>query len=137
MDNTTLSLILTALTTGAAAGFKETASQAVKDGYAKLKALLQQKLAGTPPALVALTEHEKQPNIWKAPLEEGLRTTGADQDQEIIAAAQHLLSLAQPQQAMMLGKFNVQTMGNIENMMVGDNQTITINNSNKLGNTDG
>jgi hypothetical protein len=129
MDNTTLSLILTALTTGAAAGLKDTASQAVKDGYTKLQALLQKKLAGTPPALVALTEHEKHPDIWKAPLEEGLRTTGADQDQEIIAAAHQLLSLVQPQQAMMLGKFNVQTMGNIQNQIVGDNPTITIHNA--------
>jgi len=131
MDNTALTLILTALTTGAAAGLKETASQAVNDGYAKLKTLLQQKLAGTPPALVALTEHEKHPDIWKAPLEEGLRTTGADQDQEIIAAAQQLLSLVQPQQAMMIGKFNIQTMGNIQNQIVGDHPTITITSSNE------
>lgn len=129
MDNTSLSLILTALTTGAAAGLKDTASQTITDGYAKLKALLQKKLAGTPPSLVALTEHGRHPDIWQAPLEEGLRATGADQDQEIIAATRHILSLVQPQQAIMRGKFNIQTMGNIENQIVGDNPTITIHNA--------
>jgi hypothetical protein len=129
MDNTTLSLILTALSTGAVVGFKDTATQAVKDGYEKLKELIQKKLAGTPSALVALTEHEKHPEIWKAPLEEGLKATGADQDEEVISAAQQLLSLVHPQQAMMMGKYNIQTMGNVQNQIVGDHPTITFNNS--------
>jgi len=44
METNTITLILTALTTGAAAGLKETTSQAVKDGYGKLKSLLHKKL---------------------------------------------------------------------------------------------
>lgn len=52
-------------------------------------------------------EHEKKPEIWKAPLEEGLKETGVDQDREIIAASQQLMTLIQPQQAAM-GKYNVQ-----------------------------
>ncbi|MGZ3609479.1 MAG: hypothetical protein ACXWPS_21275 [Ktedonobacteraceae bacterium] len=44
-------------------------------------------------------------------------------------AAQQLLSLVHPQQATMMGKFNIQTMGNLQNQIVGDHPTITINNS--------
>jgi hypothetical protein len=33
-------------------------------------------------------EHEKKPEIWKAPLEEGLKATGVDEGREIIAACQ-------------------------------------------------
>src|SRR5436305_12318326 len=99
MDNNALSLIVTALTTGAATGLKDTASQAVKDGYGKLKALLQKKLDGTPTTLAALTEYENEPDIWKAPLEDGLLAAGADRDEEIITAARHIVTLVQAHQA--------------------------------------
>jgi len=126
MDNTSLSLILTALTTGAASGLKDTASQAVKDGYRKLKALLQKKLADSSTGQVALAEYESKPEIWKAPLEYELKTALADQDEDIITAAQQMLTLIQPQQAM-IGKFNIQTRGNVGTQIVGDQPTITIN----------
>lgn len=129
MDTTALSLILTALTTGAAAGVKDTASQAVTDAYRGLKERLQRKFANKPTALMVLTEHEQQPEVWKAPLEAVLKEAGVDQDQDIFAAAQQILSLVKPQQAMMIGKINVQTMGDIQNQIVGDHPTITINNS--------
>src|SRR5215469_16449898 len=90
-----ITLILTALVTGAAASIQATASEAVKDAYAGLKTLLQRKLAGNPEAELALTAHEKNPDIWKAPLAQGLREKEADQDQDIIVAAQQLLQLAQ------------------------------------------
>jgi hypothetical protein len=57
--------------------------------------LLQRKFAGKPVAEVALAEHEKKPDIWKAPLAQGLQETEAYQDQEIIAAALRLIQLAQ------------------------------------------
>jgi hypothetical protein len=86
-----LSLILTALTTG----MQATASDVVKDAYAGLKTLIQRKFAGKPEAEMALAKHEEKPNVWKAPLTEGLQETGVDQDQDIIVAAQRLIQLAQ------------------------------------------
>jgi len=87
-----IALILAALATG----LQATASDAVKDAYTGLKTLLQRKFAGKPVAEVALAEHEKKPDIWKAPLAQGLQETEANQDQEIIAAAQRLIQLAHP-----------------------------------------
>jgi DNA-binding SARP family transcriptional activator len=124
VDNNALSLILTALTTGAAAGIKNNASQAVIDAYNGLKLLLQKKLSDRPTAEMALIEHEKKPDIWKAPLEEELKEIGADQDQDVIAAAQRLIKLVQPQQAAM-GKYNIQTTGNVQNQIIGDHTNIT------------
>ncbi len=121
-----VTLILTALTAGVAASVKDTASEAVKDAYNGLKGLIQQKFAGKPAAEIVLTEHEKQPDIWKAPLETQIKETQVDQDKEIIAAAQKLMTLVQPQQAAM-GKYNVQITGGVQGYAQGDYQQVTMN----------
>jgi len=79
-----VSMILAALAAGAAAAAKDTASQAVKDGYASLKALIAKRFAGKPEAEMALTQHEKKPDVWEAPLTDSLAETSVDQDQEIV-----------------------------------------------------
>ncbi len=71
-------------------------------------------------------EHEKQPDIWKAPLETQIKETQVDQDKEIIAAAQKLMTLVQPQQAAM-GKYNVQITGGVQGYAQGDYQQVTMN----------
>ncbi|SRR6266567_2038438 len=121
-----VTLILTALTAGAVAGIKDTAGASIKDAYNGLKALIQYKFAGKPAAELALVEHEKKPDVWKTPLEEELKEAGIDQDQEIIAAAQKLMTLVQPQQAAM-GKYNVQIVGNVQGYAQGDYQRVTMN----------
>ena len=116
-----ITLILTAL----AAGVQATAGEAVKDAYAGLKTLLQRKFAGKPVAEVALAEHEKKPDIWKAPLTQGLQETEADQDQEIIAAAQRLIQLAQSQLGDQ-GSTTVNIHGPAQGTIIGGQQhTIT------------
>jgi hypothetical protein len=121
-----VTLILTALTAGAAASAKDTASIAVNDAYSGLKGLIQRKFASKPTAEIALMEHEKKPDIWRAPLEEGIKETRIDQDQEIIAAAQRLMTMVQPQQAAM-GKYNVQITGSVQGFAQGDYQQVTMN----------
>ncbi|MGZ3623940.1 MAG: hypothetical protein ACXVDN_21615 [Ktedonobacteraceae bacterium] len=119
-----LTLILTALAAGAAAGIQSTASQAIQEAYTGLKTLIQRKFTGKPEAEMALTQHEQKPDIWKAPLEEGLKETGADKDDEIIMAAQKLMALVQPQEAAM-GKFNVHISGG-QGFVIGDHNEPTI-----------
>ncbi len=123
MDPATL--ILTALSSGAADSVKDTASIAIKDAYNGLKALIQRRFIGKPAAEAALTEYEKKPDVWKAPLEEELKETETDQDQDVIEAAQKLMTLIQPQQAAM-GKYNVQIIGNVQGYAQGDNQQVTM-----------
>lgn len=87
-----LTLILTALTAGAAAGGQAVISDAIKDAYNSLKALIQRKFAGKPSAEVALTEHETDPQIWAAPLKKALAQEHVDQDQAILQAAEQLIA---------------------------------------------
>ncbi len=118
-------LILTALSAGAAESVKGTTSMVIKDAYAGLKALIQRKFKGKTTAETILTEYEKKPDVWKAPLEEELKETETDQDQDVIEAAQKLMTFIQPQQAAM-GKYNVQIIGNVQGYAQGDNQQVTM-----------
>lgn len=124
MDPTTL--ILTALTTGAAASLKDTTSVAIKDSYTGLKTLIQRKFEGKPKAQTALSEYEEDPETYEKPLRKAVVETQLDTEQEVLAAAQHLLSLIQPQQAAM-GKYNVQITGNVQGYAQGDHQQVTMN----------
>ncbi len=118
-----ITLVLTALAAGAAAGVQEVAGKAIKDAYQGLKSLLQKKFGDKPEAEMVLDKYEEKPAIWEAPLKDALKTTKADQDEEIIKAAQSLLSLANPQQAA-LGKYNVQITGDVQGFVQGDNANV-------------
>jgi hypothetical protein len=86
-----LTIILTALTAGAAAGGQAVVSNTIRDAYNGLKALIQRKFAGKPSAEVALTEHETDPQTWAAPLKKALAQEQVDQDQAILQVAQQLI----------------------------------------------
>jgi hypothetical protein len=118
-----VSLVLTALTAGAAAALKDTASQAVKDAYGGLKTLIQKQFTGRPEAEMALAQIEKKPEVWTAPLKEALTETGVDKDEEILKQAQQVLQLVQPQQASQ-GKYNI-NIGEAKGTVIGDNASVT------------
>lgn len=120
MDATTL--ILTAL----GAGGQALVTDAVKDSYAGLKALIQRKFAGKPKAELALEEYESDPETWKGPLKKALVEEQVDQNQHVIEAAQKVLKLVQPQQAA-IGKYTVQVTGNVYGYAQGDSQYVNMN----------
>lgn len=117
-----ITLILTALNTG----LQATAAEMVKDAYTELKTLIQRKFAGKPRAEMALTEYENDSKTWEAPLKKALVQEGVSQDPEVIAAAQQVMHIVQPQQAAM-GKYNVQIAGNVYGAAYGDHQNIEMN----------
>jgi hypothetical protein len=88
-----VSLIVTALAAGAGQGITDTASAAVKDAYASLKARVRKRLGGGPSAELVLAKHEQAPETWQAPLMAELADSGAGDDRDLIAAAQALLDL--------------------------------------------
>jgi hypothetical protein len=93
-----IELILAALGAGAAAASKDVASQAVKDAYTAFKGLLQRHFAESPQsqaAQTALDQYAAKPDIWKAPLEDALTTTGAASDPAILGAARDLQELSE------------------------------------------
>ncbi|MGC9398584.1 MAG: hypothetical protein ACP5HM_05550 [Anaerolineae bacterium] len=94
-----LSLIVTAVVTGAALGLKPTAEQAVKDGYAALKRLLIDRYGDQGEVAEAVQKVEaKQDADWpREMLREELGAAGAAEDRELLRRAQALLKAAQPE----------------------------------------
>lgn len=121
-----VTLILTALTAGATASIKDTASLAVKDSYNGLKALLQHKFENKPKAQAVLVDYEEDSETYEKPLKKALVEAQIDQEKNILEAAQKVMTLVQPQQAAM-GKYNVQIAGNVHGYAQGDNQNVTMN----------
>ncbi|GHO77045.1 hypothetical protein KSD_48160 [Ktedonobacter sp. SOSP1-85] len=87
-----ISIIVTALISGAGAALKPTAESVIKDGYAGLKALIQRKYEH-----VNVTELEKNPasKSRQAVLQEDLEATDAGQDKELLRSAKALLDVIQ------------------------------------------
>ena len=119
-----ITLILSALVAGATAAAKETATEAVKDAYQGLKALVLRKFSGNADAATALGGYEKKPEVWKEPVKDALTETAADKDDAIIKAAQALLAQADPQ-GHAQGKYNVQFAGPVYGATIGDKNTVT------------
>src|SRR5687768_12729000 len=95
--------VLAALAAGAGAGLTDTASQAVKDSYAGLKARVTKALAGRGEAVDELVgspvEHQQE-------LRQALVAAGADADPALVAAARTVLETVDPQGAQ-AGKYVV------------------------------
>lgn len=113
-----ITLIVTALAAGAVSGITDSASSAVKDAYASLKALVRKRLAGRPDAELVLARHEQAPETWQAPLAAVLGDVGADRDTDLVAAAQALLRLVDAAGAG-AGKYTVDVRG-AQGVQVGD-----------------
>ncbi len=120
-----LTLLLTAMSAGAGAIAKETVTEATKDAYKALKALLQKKVESKPDSSLVLRKYDERPLIWQEPLKEVLTETKSDQDNQIIQAAQILMGLIEPKQAQ-VGKYNVVVHGSIRGFVQGDNANVTM-----------
>ena len=92
MEPVTLTVVATAIATGAAAALKDTASAAVKDAYDGVKALIRRKYSG-----VDLTAVEKKPDSEpkRGSLAEDLGDAGAEGDPELEAQVRALLDAIQ------------------------------------------
>lgn len=90
-----ITIIVTALAAGAVAASKDVATQAIKDAYTGLKALIARKFSGNSDVAIALEQVEKKPDSEgrKATLAEELTAAEADQDAELVKQAQALLNL--------------------------------------------
>jgi predicted ATPase len=107
-----ISLILTALASGAAAVLKDSAGDAIKTAYEGLKGLIIRKLTGRPRAEMVMAGHEENPEAWQAPLKIELQESGADRDEQIIRAAKALADLVAPE-ASRSYTMNIQNLGEV------------------------
>jgi hypothetical protein len=101
-----ITLIVAALAAGAAAGVGDTASQAIKDAYAGLKALIKRRFAGDAKAEETLADHDADPETYRKPMEKQLTESGTAEDPAVIEAAQKLMKLVDPQGSA-AGQYNV------------------------------
>src|SRR5262249_52161327 len=99
------------------------ASAAVKDAYARLKALVKKRFAARPKGELVLAEHETAPQTWEKPLAAELSAVGADGDADLVAAAQALMSLVD-QTGARSGKYVV-AVRDSQGVQVGDRNTQT------------
>lgn len=89
-----ITLIVTALAAGAAAGLGDTAAQAVKDAYAGLKSLIVGKVAQAAPGVEQL-EAAPDSKARRAVVEEDLAKASVGQDPEVLRQAKALLDAIQ------------------------------------------
>jgi hypothetical protein len=101
-----ITLIVAALAAGAATGMGDTASQAIKDAYAGLKALIKRRFAGNAKAEETLADHEADPEKYGKPMEKQVKESGVAEDPSVIEAAQRLMKLLDPQGSA-AGQYNV------------------------------
>jgi len=116
-----VTLLVTALAAGTAGGLKDTATTAVKDTYAELKALVSRRFSGSPERELVLVQHERQPDVWQAPLSQALVDSGAAGDAVVVDAAQRLLALLD-EAGTRAGKYTVDLRG-AQGVQVGDRNT--------------
>jgi hypothetical protein len=89
-----VTLIVTALVAGAAAGAKDTATAAIKEAYATFKSMIKKRLSGDFAAEV-VEKHEKSPEAYASALKEEITAAGLDKDSDVLAAAQALVDGAE------------------------------------------
>lgn len=85
-----ITLIVTALATGAVAGLKPTAEKVVKDAYEGLKSLIKKKYERSQQAVPVL-ENDPASEAGKAVVRESLEEEGAGQDEDLLRQAQAVL----------------------------------------------
>ena len=118
--------IVAALSAGAVGGLTEASKTAVTDAYQTLKGLLAKKFGAGSQMVQAIDRLEAEPE--SAGHREGLQTeivtVNAEQDHEVMAAAQHVLAQVHPQQVV-VSKFTTQNSAPVQGQTIGDHNTIT------------
>lgn len=118
-----ITLIVTALATGAAAALKDGAADAIKAGYERLRDAVKNHLADSPDGELALDRHEKAPEKWEGILKDELTESGAGDNAGILEAAQALMKQMDAE-GVGAGKYNV-SIQNGQGVQVGDGNTQT------------
>jgi hypothetical protein len=118
-----VTLIVTALSAGAASALQDDAKDTVKAAYARLRDILKGRFSGRRVGELALIEHEAAPAMWEPQLRAELSATGAENDPNLVDAAQVLLSLIDPK-GVRSGKYDV-AISDSQGVQIGDGNTQT------------
>jgi hypothetical protein len=87
--------ILAAIAAGATAGLTDTAKTAIGDAYAGLKSVLARKFGGDSKVVEAVEKLEDDPKSagWRETVGKEAAKAGANQDRELIAAAEKVFAM--------------------------------------------
>ncbi len=121
-----VTLIVAALGTGLAVMAQATVTEAAKDGYQRLKALIASHLGHKPEHQAALAEFEKNPEGATPTLAAALAEAGANQDPEVVRAARDLLAEADPD-GVATKKYSLLIKGDVHGLVQGDHNSVTMN----------
>jgi len=119
--------ILAALAAGAVSGATKVGEQVVSDAYAKLKELLGKKFGAKSKVVKAVKELEANPKsaARKEVVKEEVAAAKADQDKELLQAAQALIKSVK---ALPGGIQIIQTAIGDQNIQIaGDGNTVNVN----------
>ncbi|HWM11809.1 MAG TPA: hypothetical protein VNO82_20795 [Solirubrobacteraceae bacterium] len=120
-----VSLVVTAIVSGAATALSDSAGDAVRAAYGRLKGLIGRRLAGDDAGRTALENVEGEDgDAWKAPLESRLRKHMSEDDEELVLAAQELLAQVDPEGAHS-GKYVVNVTDS-KGVQIGDHAQATM-----------
>jgi hypothetical protein len=120
-----VSIILAALVAGASIGLKDSAANAVKDGYQGLKMLILRRFKDDSDAQAQVEAVEQAPGADHTVLRERLQSAGAGADEELVRAARELLERVDPDGAR-AGKYQVTVTGGKVGA-IGDDASVTMN----------
>jgi len=119
--------ILAAVSAGAIAGVTKAGEQAIVDAYAKLKELLGKKFGAKSKVVKAVKDLEANPKseARKAVMKEEVAAAKADQDKDLLQAAQVLIKSVK---ALPGGTQIIQTaMGDHDIQIAGDGNSVNVN----------
>lgn len=119
-------LIVSAMTAGAVAGVKDTASAAVKDTYASLQSGVRRLLRRNDASedVSMLETYAGAPDEHRDDLIAALTAAGAGEDAELVAAAQAVLAAVDPP-GLEAGKYNVRVQDS-QGVQIGDGNTMKL-----------
>jgi hypothetical protein len=120
-----VSIVVAAVVAGAAASLRSAASDAVTDAYETLKRLLQSRFGRKSKAHRALEVIGQDPGLWVEPLESEVAASGAAHDEAVLAAAQRVLAIADPDGTKQ-GKYSLVITGG-KGIAIGDYGNVTMN----------
>lgn len=101
-----ITTIVTALVLGAAAGLKPVAEEAVKDAYTGLKTIIRDKYNK---AISSVDDLEEKPESQarREVVKEKLADIGADQDENLVDAAQEMIKVVEEHEPASAGRMKI------------------------------
>ncbi len=117
-----VTLIVSALVSGASAATKDTASAAVKGAFQRLNDMIRIGVKGDAPAEMALMEAPKDAETWQKPLEKAVTDHRLGNDQEVVALARQLLELIESGQPS-VSKYDVDIKSS-KGVVIGDHAKV-------------